>query len=119
VRVPIATSIRCRTSEEARGTLATADHIRRKPVLITREQLHQLVDSLPDAELTAAKSALEKIAREKNLDDILDNAPPDDHELTPEERDDLVDATAALAEGRVVSTNEVRRRFGLPPLETS
>jgi hypothetical protein len=87
-------------------------------VLSTREQLHKLVDSLPDAELKAAKHALEKIAQEKNLDDVLDNAPTDEHELTPEERDDLVDAMAALAEGKVVSMNEVRRRFGLPPLET-
>jgi hypothetical protein len=103
---------------KSHGTLATAGHIRRNPMLTTREQLHQLLDSLPDAELKAAKRALEKIAREKNLDHILDNAPVDDHEITPEERDDIIDASAALAAGKAVSTNEVRHRFGLPPLET-
>jgi hypothetical protein len=94
-----------------------ADHIRRKPVLTTREQLHQLVDSLPDAKLTAAKSALEKIAQRQSLADFFANAPYShgDEKLTPEDRAAIAEGIADYVRGDVLSAEELRRELGLPP----
>jgi predicted transcriptional regulator len=100
---------------ESHGTLATAGHIRRNPVLTAREQLHQLLDSLPDAELKAAKRALEKIAHRPTLAEFFANAPYSDEVLTDEERAAIAEGVADVVAGRVISDEELGRRRGLPP----
>ncbi len=77
----------------------------------TREQLHQLVDRISDADLAAAKRELERLAPRSKLAEFLANAPLDDDELTAEELDAIDEGLQAIAEGRVISDSELEDRL--------
>lgn len=64
-------------------------------MIATREQLHRLVDQLPDGEMATAQRVLEALAAFGNdpFLAMLHNAPQDDEDLTPEEE-------ALIEEGR-------------------
>jgi hypothetical protein len=84
-------------------------------MLTTRDQLHNLIDSLPVDQLDAAKRALELLAANRprpSLEDILANAPLDDEPLTPEEQEAIEAGFADFANSRVVSQDDVDREFG-------
>lgn len=51
---------------------------------MTRAELHQLIDELPEESIPAAKAALERALRDPVMA-ILDAAPVDDEPLTEEE----------------------------------
>ena len=77
-----------------------------------KDDLHRLVDELPEEELHGAKRYLEYL---RNMGDpvlrALREAPIDDEPETPEERAAVLEAYKDLAEGRVVSFDEIKREF--------
>ncbi len=83
--------------------------------MIAREELHELIDRLPESELPAVRSYLHYLA-ETNSDRVLRalvNAPVDDEPETEEERKSVEEGRKALAEGRVLSDEEMARDLGL------
>ena len=78
-----------------------------------RERLHDLVEDLPESEVHAALRFVEYL-RHSEDDPVLAalrNAPPDDEPLTEEDVAALEEAYEDLAQGRVVSHEEARRRL--------
>ncbi|MBI2918236.1 MAG: hypothetical protein HYY01_09595 [Chloroflexi bacterium] len=77
-----------------------------------REELHRLVDELPQREVQAARRYLEYL---RNLGDpvlrAFMEASEDDEPETPEERTAVAEARADFAAGRVVSHEEAKRRL--------
>lgn len=74
--------------------------------VITRENLHRLVDALPDQNLLAAKEAIEPLADPFLA--ALANAPIDDEPESDEERAAVADAMEDLAHGRARPWEAVR-----------
>ncbi len=83
------------------------------PSVRTREELHRLVDALPDEELYAAVRYLDYLRRTSlaYLREVLDKAPIDDEPLTEEDLKAIEEAEAEIARGEVLSWEEVRREF--------
>lgn len=83
--------------------------------MIAREELHDLINRLPESELPAVRSYLRYLA--ETTDDpvlrALVNAPVDDEPETEEEKKAVEEAKGALAEGRVLSDEEMARELGL------
>jgi len=80
-----------------------------------KEQLHLLVDELPDSELAAARKLLEQL-RASDDDPVLCtllDAPVDDEPEIDEEWHAVQEGRADLAAGRVVSHEEIKRELGL------
>lgn len=79
---------------------------------MTRAKLHELLDALPETELPAAEEALRRLGSAAVLK-ALDQAPLDDE---PDDDLDgqLTEARRDAAEGRGVTTDELRRRLPLP-----
>ncbi|MCI0439612.1 MAG: hypothetical protein L0177_10840 [Chloroflexi bacterium] len=80
--------------------------------MTTREDLHRLVDELPENEIHSARRYLEYL-RSFN-DPILKSlweAPEDDEPETEEERRGVEEAYEDLRAGRVVSSEEIEREF--------
>ena len=79
----------------------------------TKDELHGLVDDLPETAMDAARDFL-KYLRDRQGDPVLRAlraAPVDDEELSAEDVSDLEEALRDLAAGRVVSHAEARRRL--------
>lgn len=78
-----------------------------------RERLHTIIDTLPEDELHVALRFLEFLETEGPTSHLwsLKDAPIDDEPLTEEEEQALAEAERDLAEGRVVSHMEARRRL--------
>jgi hypothetical protein len=78
-----------------------------------RERLHALVDVLPDGELHVALRFLEFLETEGPASHVwsIEDAPIDDEPLTADDEQALAEAERDLAEGRVVSHAEARRRL--------
>lgn len=80
-----------------------------------REELHRLVDELPEGELKAAHRYLELI-REKAVDPVrwaLKHADLDDEPETEEERTAVEEGKADVRAGRTMTSDKVRRDLGL------
>lgn len=77
--------------------------------MTTKEALHRLVDSIAEADLDAARTALEPLADPFLV--ALANAPEDDEPETDEERALVAEAYEDLAHGRVREWEEVRREL--------
>lgn len=81
--------------------------------MIARQELHELIDRLPESELPAVRGYLRYLANVAG-DPVLRtlvNAPIDDELETEEERIAVQEAKDDLAAGRVLSHEEVRRRL--------
>jgi hypothetical protein len=79
-----------------------------------RDNLHRLVDSLPESELERAERVLEALRLVADPPyRPLEDAPLDDEAETPEENAAVAEARGDVAVGRVVSHEEARRRWGL------
>ncbi|HEY6320229.1 MAG TPA: hypothetical protein VJA16_01590 [Thermoanaerobaculia bacterium] len=79
-----------------------------------RDNLHRLVDTLPESELERAERVLE--VRRQVAEPFyrpLEDVPLDDEPETPEERDAIEEARGDVAAGRVIPHEEVKRRWGL------
>ncbi len=78
-----------------------------------RERLYRLVDRIPDGEVRTAERFLEYLT---NVDDplvrALMNAPDDDGSLSEADHEALEEGRRALAEGDVVSDEELSTELG-------
>lgn len=68
----------------------------------TREQLHALVDALPDEQFDAARHALWELS-----------IPEANEPLTDDELASITEGRAAYARGESVSNDEMKRRLGI------
>jgi hypothetical protein len=79
-------------------------------IMAAREQIHRLVDELPDGELDAAKRYLQYLRDQGDLfARALANAPEDDEETSPEEDASTREAWDKRHEG--ISAEVARRKY--------
>jgi hypothetical protein len=79
-----------------------------------RDNLHRLVDTLPESELERAERVLEALRQvAEPFSRPLEDAALDDEPETPEEREAVEEARSDVAAGRVISHEEAKRRWGL------
>ena len=79
--------------------------------MLTRDELHRLIDAIPDSKLAVAATALEPL-----VDPVMRallTAPIDDEPESEEERAAVAEAKAELARGEFLTHEEVKRRHGL------
>lgn len=77
--------------------------------MTSREELHKLVDHIPEADVAAARKILRSLVDPVEL--ALLAAPPDDE---PESEEELAQVEKALSDPRSdVSMEEVLREYGL------
>jgi hypothetical protein len=80
-----------------------------------RNEVHDLVNGLPDRELMAAQRYL-KYLREQGDDPVLralEAAPLDDEAESPEEAAAIEQALEEVARGDVLTTEQLRRELGI------
>ena len=81
---------------------------------MTKEELHRLVDTLPESELNTAARVLEALAVAADpVARSLANAPADDEPETRTEAEAAAEARRDVASGHVSSLEDVRRELGL------
>ena len=78
----------------------------------TKQQLHDLVDRLPDESTDAALRVLAGLAADPVLYALL-IAPLDDEPYTEEQQREDAEAIAAIERGEGITTEELSRRLGL------
>lgn len=78
----------------------------------TRQQLHELVDRLPEAEVAMVHRLLPVFGADPVLYSLL-TAPPDDEPHTDEQRRRDGEARAAHLRGESIPHEDVLREFGL------
>jgi predicted transcriptional regulator len=79
-----------------------------------KEELHALVDALPESEAETARRVLQglrAIASEPSY--TVDSAPEDDEPESEEERAAVAEALAEMRDGKGIPHEEVKRMFGL------
>ena len=79
--------------------------------MLTRDDLHQLLDTIPDHELTTAATALEPLV-DPALWSLL-TAPIDDEPETEEERTAIAEADEDIRQGRLIAHEDIKPEFGL------
>ncbi|WP_067936523.1 hypothetical protein [Alicyclobacillus kakegawensis] len=80
---------------------------------MSREDLHRLVNEIPDSELNAAQRFLEFLRDVDPVRKALAAAPVDDEPETAEEIEGVEEAEADIRAGRTMTTDELRRELGL------
>jgi hypothetical protein len=80
---------------------------------VTRAELHEILDALPEADLPAAEEALRRLGNAAALQ-ALDLAPLDDEPDDDDFDGQLTEARRDAAEGRGITTDELRRRLRSP-----
>ena len=78
---------------------------------MTRAELHELLDSLPDDRLEEARRRLAELVDDPVLRALM-LAPLDDEPLTDDERAKIDEAKAAYRRGEWISDDELARRLG-------
>ncbi len=79
--------------------------------MVTRERLYELVDALPEGELSTAARYLDQLRERYETDPLvrlLDGAPEDDEPLTPEEEAAIDEGLAEYRRGETRPWEEVR-----------
>jgi len=82
---------------------------------IGREDLHRLIEEIPDGELQGVQRYLEYV-RDIASDPVrrsIETAPLDDEPESEEERQGVEEAMADIRAGRTMSTEELKRELGL------
>ena len=80
--------------------------------MTVKEQLHQVVDELNDAQAEAALRRIEAL-RSDPLVRFMDAAPVDDEPITPEEEPAIAEAETERAAGAErISFDEINRTYG-------
>ena len=79
---------------------------------MSRKTLHDLIDRIPDGELSAARRFLEYLASNPAYRAAL-AAPPDDEPVTSSDAEAIAKVREDLRAGRAVSHEDVLREFGL------
>jgi hypothetical protein len=80
-------------------------------MVATRDEVHALVDALPESELRTAQRFLRYLWWESDdaLATLLRSAPVDDESVTEEEEAGAAEARAEIAGGDVISAEDVKR----------
>ena len=78
-----------------------------KVVTATRDQLHRLIDKLPEDELGAARQYLEYLEASGGLPAVLAEAPEEEDPLTPAEAASLAEAEAQVAQGEIIPDTNI------------
>jgi predicted transcriptional regulator len=79
-----------------------------------KQDLHALVDTLPESEVETARRVLTGLHAIGSAPSYtLDNATEDDEPETEEERAAVAEALADVAAGRVYTHEQVKRELGL------
>ncbi len=82
--------------------------------MTAREQLHQLVDTLPEHDLATAERVLAGLsALSDPVRAALATAPPDDEPLTDAEAEQIAAGERDIENGRMVTNAQVRTHLGL------
>jgi hypothetical protein len=83
-------------------------------LMVPRDNLHRLVDALPESELERAERVLEELRQVAEPPyRPLEDAPLDDESETAEEKAAVEEARSDVGAGRVISHDEAKRRWGL------
>ena len=78
---------------------------------MTRAELHEILDNLPDERLDEARRRLAELVDDPVLRALM-LAPIDDEPLTDEERAKIDEGKAAYRRGEWISDDELARRLG-------
>ena len=82
-----------------------------------KEELHRLVDALPERKNASAKELLEVLLTEESADDVwaelLANPPIDDEPLDDEDLAAIEEAKKDIMAGRVSTLDQVKKDLGL------
>lgn len=81
----------------------------------SREELHRLIDEIPENEIPSVRSYLRWL-KDEHADPVryaLDRAPIDEEPETEEERQAVEEGKADLQAGRVFTSEEAKRELGL------
>ena len=84
--------------------------------MTTKEQIHQLVNDLPESDLDTVKRVLEGLSALSSSNPVkaaLAHAPVDDESVTDEEAQAIEEGERDVEAGRVVTADEVQVRLGL------
>jgi hypothetical protein len=82
--------------------------------MVTRSDLHRLVDELPEATLPEVERFLAELeAQEAALPAFLRDAPLDDEPESDEERAAAQHARESVQYGKVITDEQLRRELGL------
>lgn len=81
--------------------------------VITKGELHRLVEALPENRLDAAKRLLATLFADDPVGLALALAPTDDEPETDEERALVAEAKAELERGERIPAAEIYREFGV------
>jgi hypothetical protein len=77
-----------------------------------KRELHELVEKLPDEQVTSALRYLKYLNADEVLLSLL-NAPDDDEPYTDQQRKRDAEAEASIARGEGISHEEILRESGL------
>jgi hypothetical protein len=80
---------------------------------VTKDDLHRLIDTLPDEDLDRAGQLLAALVDDDPVGIALALAPLDDEPETDEERAAVAEAEAAIARGEVLTHEQLKRELGL------
>jgi len=78
-----------------------------------RNELHRIVDELPDNDIPTAQRLLRSLLGGKREFRFFDDAPMDDEPLTDEDIQAIAEAEEDIAAGRTQSLEDLRRELGL------
>lgn len=84
--------------------------------MTAREQIHRLVDALPDDALDTAGQVLAELSVPPRADPMtaaLAEAPVDDEPVAPGDAEAIAEGERDVEEGRVVTAAALRARLGL------
>ncbi len=81
-------------------------------VATEKQQLHELIDRLPEEQLRSARQFLSFLCADPVLLSLL-NAPPDDEPYTEEQQRRDAEAIASIERGEGIPHEEILREFGL------
>lgn len=82
---------------------------------IAKDDLHRLVEALPEKKIAAAKKLLESLLSQAGdpWTEFLKNPPIDDEPLTEDDLKAIEAAEKDIAEGKIQTLDEVAKGFGL------
>jgi len=80
--------------------------------MTARDELHQLIDALPESDLAAARRFLEFLqsGEDDPLAWVLNHAPLDDEPTTPEEDREAAAGWQEYLQGHAIPLDQIRRR---------
>lgn len=83
--------------------------------MVTKDRLYQLIDALPEEEITTAARVLEALAGLEPGEPFYtaETAPLDDEPETEEEQTAVAEGEADVAAGRLVPAANLYRKYGL------